>query len=1294
MVAINQKSFLGDFTPDVNIKKIILETTSQSSTFAKSPQSSANNPHIRNKTVGGFNMGGIANEGITISADETINKFADEAYKLLHKKGVLSMGENKAMETFISDNPALYNTEDIGTTLQISLKEKMNGNSAASWLSNVLLGDGHGLLDFLKIRVVQCTSAETTQKILAGSLIIGSDEYMEIMYSGPIGMLQEERFLLRDRLEEEPDEKKPDAFKGIIEYDDDGNKFQHILFEWTNAPLSSISSSTSHLSYFVFAFIDFSDLAELYDLQLSFMNSGPQNVKAINGKISSEVVISDGKVNPFSTTFYDSVGRIWTGQVHQLPSGKWMTSADSTSTPGTEESLIAKKTPNFKIQDMRSLNKIFNKTIKFDQIKTILEKELSNPDVAIRNPSPCHKVLKNNYFTDFFSSKDQNGNCRFFFGIDIYNIMRDHMRYPKFLDINNAVAASIMGQSHIIDIKLFRKKVREEVTENELTQAVNKSGAYSLDKNQIPELIALLNPDVEKTPPEQPLISVDNLSFDMTFSSPTTTDQIIYFQGIDSSAKNGGESNYQYIVELEMQDGSIQWLSEQLMELRDAYSGWKSLIEEAKIPSFRQTTEQLKNTLQSPHIEDWEYSKKIEEESFHDATIKMSGGNYDYKTNTFTQDFIKRAAGVGVNSYAARAMTAVATLHSTMEYVFGVPPGVEGALSPLLNIFWLMAHPKTATIETLLLFENLMAKVLKVLEDQIGDEASTTSTFKRTGKTSSGTMVKSPRRIFKIEKTFPTIFKSNLNVAGSQAGYNYFGSMFQGGGGANHGLASSGLVTYTASQYFKRVTKEVLKYFKNYKVDPSLAAHPENITSLNDSLNNTALTYLSPIAVSLPSFDDPHEIVDVPSGKEAFDPDVYSKLVTKIMIYNSLKKSPQIPIPNFGLSSKSKLTTDQQNIKAPLVAMSADENMMITPVTKIANSFAIIDDFLVTNNQKIGVGEYVGKESKFLQEDFILDEFDDLNLDSQKSKEEDSNPNSLLLTLQKDKIFGTEFSATPLALGNKFQSPAIATIQQFNLNSTNNILTAIKAKLPPSSDTADIEPFSSTVPPNRFLNNFIINLPNQLKSLFLSSTDPESVNYNWFSSGLEEDSKITQRLKLDNMSPQDSPHVNPPPDPMQHASLAGAFYFNYGRIMRVEVLTGFAKTTNGRSLQRPVWVPLNFQEFENNSGNIMVCRLKQYINNLLPPPMSTNSKSLDLPTFNEIFILETVMTGMAGSKSVAFESMMTKITAQIKEFTDLIDGSQIEYSTTAVTVASGQTVGTVGGGAGTMGGGGGGGTYG
>lgn len=399
-------------------------------------------------------------------------------------------------------------------------------------------------------------------------------------------------------------------------------------------------------------------------------------------------------------------------------------------------------------------------------------------------------------------------------------------------------------------------------------------------------------------------------------------------------------------------------------------------------------------------------------------------------------------------------------------------------------------------------------------------------------------------RIIKINKYFSTLQDSDIP---KNIGYDFLSTK----GFIEDENNNDGLKVVSLEEFEERTTKETTKYFQADQNNISLKTK-QKIYSEEDTVNNNKYSYLTPSVVSRggSSPENKKEEALTDKGVNNVAESTHQKIAISMMNFNINKSSPYTPSPSFKVNSNLNVSVDDQEINHGLNQLAlATSGLSIetkgittspnpigqTSLLKPAGTVKAVD-YIVADN---------GSEINFSKESKVVEKYDNVNIANiNKTK------NALMLAL-------TE----PLSKNGsiKKQNLQAESIEAFNLNSKNNVL-----------DKKNIK---------------ITNLPNQIKSLFVSSINPEKVIQDWHNKEIDVRKNYSQSFVFKNL---------------------------YQLISKVEVLVGF------NTIHEPIWKILSVDLINKANLHNLFCRLKPYINKELGIVFP---KGLSAPIYNQYFII-------------------------------------------------------------------------
>lgn len=373
-----------------------------------------------------------------------------------------------------------------------------------------------------------------------------------------------------------------------------------------------------HLSVFVMPYLDLDQIKMDYDLE-------DLDIEFVFGQPIVELIIHNGKTGAQKRLFHEQPtaeeianfiptlnnpsvkGKIYAGPAHQMPDGAWRKGEYSGHMD--DAPLIVKQIKNNVIQDMRiakALEKIsFNYSLIENDKLGLSSPKLSalindNLDV-VRNPS---------YISPLSISKDHDGQCRFFFSIDYLTMVKKNSVFKILFERSQpSQIESLLKGSIIRHLKFFRKRVK-----GRNSGLINKlgliSGPVDFDPNKSVDILIntgdqirnhsdifsggtrLYNQTIKRNyntfideSEQDPDLNIRIASFrEVDLLTPTGENRSNYprmrhFTGVDSEISMMTDGFYQYGVEIEIEDPTVNYMESKLSVLADLIAIYEEYYE-------------------------------------------------------------------------------------------------------------------------------------------------------------------------------------------------------------------------------------------------------------------------------------------------------------------------------------------------------------------------------------------------------------------------------------------------------------------------------------------------------------------------------------------------------------------------------------------------------------------------------------------------------------------------------------------------------------------------------------------
>jgi len=464
----------------------------------------------------------------------------------------------------------LSTSSQMRADIQLYLKEVVDTSKETSWFKR------GGINNYLKLRVVQCTSPELAKRIIENptdALPGGSIDSIAATQQTLDG--NNANIVVKDiKLSD-------NNFANLENYRVAGNQ-NHSLHD---IPIETnfhvLTDEPSHLSYFVMSYID-------KDLTKPREEKKPTRPRLV-GKLSSEVVI-DGSRTKKNSAIFTKAGKPYYGPIHQLAGSEIYSTGVK---PGIEEGvqLETATVPNIKIKDYRVLQK-------FDNIKIDFK---NNNNIYLDSDDP--------FYTNLYLNKHKNGSATFIFGIDMFKIFQKNSLYSKIYNSTEKnVSRRLMSDCIIKKIKVVRRRINRELN------GINKFGLCQKEK---------AFPIFNEEPVEHIVATIEDarvgqISDSLNFKSKNTVydeyhkrnkiigeiktinlfsnnSDVVYFQCNDRQLADVTDGIYQYGIEVEIEDRTYISLRAQLNSLAAAIKNYEYYVDTAKRAGYNPDTKKYLN---------------------------------------------------------------------------------------------------------------------------------------------------------------------------------------------------------------------------------------------------------------------------------------------------------------------------------------------------------------------------------------------------------------------------------------------------------------------------------------------------------------------------------------------------------------------------------------------------------------------------------------------------------------------------------------------------------------------------
>ena len=615
---------------------------------------------------------------------------------------------------------------------------------------------------------------------------------------------------------------------------------------------------TDHLSYFVLPCISLTKDSAIYGKPLK------QKIIHNGNRVADGVIFR----LPKEESIYGNPQSIWGGPVHFNEKHGFMAGAIHLGDP----------------HPVLSIQPVFNSLVNDDSIFSRYEQSITSliedkkqlqkskgSKLLTPDSDDLLKSLKSSYFSKFVSSRGELNNCRFFFGFDFYQAIKDNCMYKSFfMKENLSTSLEMLRWARISSFKLFRRKVKNYVSYN--PAALLNPGTENSSMFAKPELIVTTADDtsgVGKLAASEYIVndpihegkfnyigSIKEVSLNHSMVDARSRSPFVrHFTGVDASVSKKTDGLFEYKIEVEIEDPTVFYLQQSLASLataRDAYASYNSWIKSWK------------------------------------KNLPKEGNRFD---ENFSRSFNK-------TQVYARCVSSIKSFLGVMKlYSIGVKPGDFQMFQSLIN-------PVNGGPKNVNRFLSLINKMITFIESEkdafrAGSIAKNTMSNHRppTNKAQPKT------KTIKVAKVFSQpeeIFDCDTPIS---TGTHFFTPTT---------VPSDGLVVLNSSDFSTRIEQEMSKYFKS-----DLISELEEEVAAD--INSGKYSFLTP-SVVMAGREGKHLSLD-PKNPEFYDFISYVEILYDILRYNTSVKGSSINgdgLP-FSVDPKSNLSLGWQKARNKVI---------------------------------------------------------------------------------------------------------------------------------------------------------------------------------------------------------------------------------------------------------------------------------------------------------------------------------------------------------------------------------------
>jgi hypothetical protein len=356
----------------------------------------------------------------------------------------IEISESEKVSADILDPHAGRRSANVGSSGAINLKPMKVEISLCLKQKNPIQFATSKILSSLKLAVVQVTDSQVKSKInqepltyLPINSTARNESGMEVHYYSVQNLISDSvtfdrtagSFGQRDTFVDSNLKKIPFSDETNL---DSGKLYNVPLNVTLMIPAERGGSSIDNLAYYFYLFVESSEQREnSYLISRPSFNGTLADKKSKMGPITSENVIVEGYPQTNVHLFRDNKNQIWCGDVHQMENGNWMSGKVHT---GASKPLTKTKLPNIKLKDHRIFNILSKATIQTQTTTDLISVRQRLRSEQTKDGMRNQFVKKVPTTSEVYLSRDKENNCRFFFSVDIEQILKQNSNYPAIID--------------------------------------------------------------------------------------------------------------------------------------------------------------------------------------------------------------------------------------------------------------------------------------------------------------------------------------------------------------------------------------------------------------------------------------------------------------------------------------------------------------------------------------------------------------------------------------------------------------------------------------------------------------------------------------------------------------------------------------------------------------------------------------------------------------------------------------------------------------------------------------------
>ena len=1030
---------------------------------------------------------------------------------------------------------ATYGKTGLKINVEFVIKDILKENGKSSWF------DDASILNLLKARLILCKSKNLTQDFREGGF-----SPRNIKLALQTGKIVQQIIDLKKGLSDSITMQRKETV--------DGNTIYSVSYDTT---FSMDKLNPRHLSLFAHTFVDLEEAKKRLPINRATSRRG-----FLQGYSVSETIIDRGGTRKEGHVFIQPDGKVWAGPVHFHRGTGFMAGAFHRNE--AHSILNRKKVPNFLIEDYRHIDKL-------ERADLLLQTSRKNARrIRAKQNRSAHRLnvsTRQSYVSPLNIATTATGDTRIAFHVNYERLIKDFSNYGALVESADKKAQSrIFDTSPIVSLKIFRKRVRNGLTREEIilsdefedrTELIAEGGDQVLGSSRAKGQFRKRILRRSKNPSDAESETVIIGAIKEVQLAGLTRQGIRTFSVSDYevSAKDAGF--YMYSIEMELEDGTIEFAQQQLNNLTNV---------RVRLEKFLTESDRLENIDPKTGQFTENYQKAVRLQYLTPKLSDVVASN-------------KRARANAIRDSIAKApwLNAIATYLDVLRNLTDVK---FDTINSSTNLLYNLVDPATATPDTMRVIVNLISRLENRVKNNLDKKRFNIEEVDYTRKTKAFNS-KATNNLIEFKKDF----EKNIYDSGT---LNSIGFQFVPFSGRQIGPR-----LITTDRLADRFRTEYSKYFGRTTPEDVLATDSETqgsdeYTKFID-LSDTYYSYLTPHRVLLGKNNvfrlNDGGLADLNTKK--FDNIAYSTLAIQpdsdlpLRVFRAKKETPQIP--RFDLKDPIDFSS---NVEEDLLEVKDSETIHVERASaELAASLGIslltpsqyireqtvdeTSDTQITSVADLIIPEeLMGENTKFATDPFEVEE-------------EVLNEDGTIVEIDNTEILTGLGSSIIRSSTNVFENSKTIPVNKFNPKNPENIIDKIGDKK--ENGTALKE-------------RFIRSLPNQIKSIMLSN-QIETAN-NWF------------QIKRDTGQ-----------DLLTSNKFTSYAYYNYKHVNQIEVLVGFEASQDGEVMvSRPKFRRLNREIFQKISTNnlTVLARLVPYSNSQLK--FDRNPK-LELPEFDNVFFI-------------------------------------------------------------------------